>query len=114
MEVYRDRMESMLAGVYNRANTQPMIPEGERGEYDRGQKEGFTVQNNGSYDPTKEKIDALLAAIERTRAGTFGICTTCGKPIPAKRLDACPYAPGCIDCRRKEGQRIKTYQFANP
>ena len=42
------------------------------------------------------------AALERIEAGTYGICTNCGKEIPAERLEAIPYATLCIDCKRKE------------
>ena len=38
---------------------------------------------------TVEEIDAALARIE---AGTYGICTASGKPIPKERLEAIPWA----------------------
>ena len=38
----------------------------------------------------------LLAAVEeaigRLRNGTYGYCISCGQPIPAKRLEAIPWA----------------------
>ncbi|HEX5136189.1 MAG TPA: TraR/DksA C4-type zinc finger protein [Planctomycetota bacterium] len=40
-------------------------------------------------------VEAALARIEK---GTFGICERCGKPIPAKRLEALPYAACCSAC----------------
>ena len=47
-------------------------------------------------------IDAALARIEN---GTYGACTSCGKPIAAERLEALPWAALCIDCQRQAGQR---------
>jgi RNA polymerase-binding protein DksA len=44
-------------------------------------------------------IDAALARIE---AGTYGICTRCGKPIGEERLEALPWATLCIDDKRKQ------------
>jgi RNA polymerase-binding transcription factor DksA len=41
-----------------------------------------------------EQIDAALARIE---AGTYGICTTSGKPIPKERLEAIPWAAERIE-----------------
>ena len=38
---------------------------------------------------TVEEIDAALARID---AGTYGICTASGKPIPKERLEAIPWA----------------------
>jgi DnaK suppressor protein len=40
------------------------------------------------------------AAIERLDAGTYGPCLRCGKPIPADRLEALPWAAYDIDCQR--------------
>jgi DnaK suppressor protein len=43
------------------------------------------------------EIEAALARIED---GTYGLCSTCGKPIAAERLEAVPYATLCIDDKR--------------
>ena len=40
------------------------------------------------------------AALARLAAGTFGLCTRCGKAIAPDRLDALPWAEHCIDCAR--------------
>lgn len=47
-------------------------------------------------------LGAIDAALERIDAGTYGVCTTCGRQIGDERLEAIPYATQCIDCRRKE------------
>jgi RNA polymerase-binding transcription factor DksA len=41
------------------------------------------------------KIDA---ALERLRAGTYGICEVCGEQIAEKRLALTPEAAYCTDC----------------
>ena len=46
-----------------------------------------------------EEIDLALARIE---AGTFGVCESCGKPIPAKRLERMPGASLCVSCKEQE------------
>lgn len=46
------------------------------------------------------EIDAALARIE---AGTYGMCTNCGKEISVGRLEAYPWASLCIDCARLSG-----------
>jgi len=46
-------------------------------------------------------IDAALARIE---AGTYGECVSCGKDIPAPRLQASPESPRCIPCQQKAEQ----------
>ena len=47
-------------------------------------------------------LAAIDAALERLDAGTYGTCTTCGKPIGDDRLEAIPYATQCIECRSRE------------
>lgn len=52
------------------------------------------------------RAEALLqladaeAAIARLAAGTYGRCVTCGKPIPAERLEIRPAAAQCVSCAR--------------
>jgi RNA polymerase-binding protein DksA len=45
------------------------------------------------------------AALERIEAGSFGMCTNCGKPIAEERLEARPWANLCIDCQREAERR---------
>ena len=40
-------------------------------------------------------------ALERVAAGEYGICETCGKPIPVERLDVLPYSTQCVECAAK-------------
>ena len=47
------------------------------------------------------EIEAALARIED---GTYGLCSACGKPIAAERLEAVPYATLCIDDPRRLGR----------
>ena len=52
----------------------------------------------------EENADHILgeirAALERVEDGTYGVCTTCGKPIATERLEAVPYAARCVDDER--------------
>ena len=47
------------------------------------------------------KIDKAIARIERSE---YGICTSCGCDIDAKRLEARPVTDLCINCK-EEGER---------
>ena len=44
------------------------------------------------------EVDDALARID---AGTYGICTACGKEIPDERLEAIPWTMLCIDDARR-------------
>lgn len=70
---------------------------------DEHDPEGATI----AYE--REQVTALLHQARRTRAeledalarldqGTYGVCETCGEPIPAGRLEARPGARTCLAC----------------
>ena len=46
----------------------------------------------------RKEIRQLQDAIARIDAGTYGLCTICGKSIAPARLAALPYANACITC----------------
>ena len=48
----------------------------------------------------REEIRQLQEAIALIDAGTYGLCTLCGKSITPARLAALPYASTCITCAR--------------
>jgi DnaK suppressor protein len=53
-----------------------------------------------------ESLERMLARTERALAkldaGTYGLCDTCGDPIPAGRLRALPDAVLCMRCARAQ------------
>jgi RNA polymerase-binding protein DksA len=40
-------------------------------------------------------------ALRRIEAGSYGMCSVCGKEIPAERLEALPYATLCVEDKRR-------------
>lgn len=54
----------------------------------------------GLADDEEEILGEIDAALARIDAGTFGVCTNCGKPIGLDRLEALPWASLCIECAR--------------
>jgi RNA polymerase-binding protein DksA len=40
-------------------------------------------------------------ALEHINEGTYGICESCGNPIPVARLTALPYATICVECAKR-------------
>ena len=50
----------------------------------------------------KSKLEAIEAALERIKKGTYGICQTCGNLIDTDRLAAMPTALLCMDCEAKK------------
>ncbi|HVW75977.1 MAG TPA: TraR/DksA family transcriptional regulator [Alloacidobacterium sp.] len=56
----------------------------------------FTQGTNGH-----SQIGLIRLALERIREGGYGECINCGTMIGAKRLEALPWTPYCIDCQEK-------------
>jgi len=53
-----------------------------------------------------DELRAIEYALARIRAGSYGICQSCGRAIAVERLRAIPETPLCIDCQaRIEEQR---------
>lgn len=67
---------------------------------------------DAAYDTAQDEISSQLAevesrelasienALERMKAGVYGLCEVCNGKIPMARLDALPYATMCISCQR--------------
>jgi len=49
-------------------------------------------------DSGRQEVQFLQSAISRIDAGTYGVCTQCGKQIAQQRLEALPYTMTCIKC----------------
>jgi DnaK suppressor protein len=49
----------------------------------------------------EERMEEIQSALERIESGTFGICTSCGKPIAPGRLMALPHAELCVSCQSR-------------
>ena len=48
-----------------------------------------------------EELTAVVAALDRLDAGTYGQCETCDQAIATPRMKALPTAALCIDCQRE-------------
>lgn len=60
------------------------------------------MENDAVLAGIGEATAAELAQINRALAqldqGTYGVCSNCGQPISARRLQALPYSDRCITC----------------
>lgn len=50
---------------------------------------------------SQEEINRIRSALQRIRAGEYGICTVCGEEISEARLDVLPATPFCKSCAAK-------------
>ncbi len=49
-----------------------------------------------------KQLGLINEALDRIAAGDYGHCLTCGEPIPARRLQAVPWARHCLPCQKRE------------
>lgn len=60
----------------------------------------------------REREQKLLKKIEETlarmKAGTYGICESCGEDIPYKRLKARPVTTFCIACKTQQEEQERS------
>jgi DnaK suppressor protein len=47
---------------------------------------------------TNQEIHDIKLALNRIESGHYGICSNCGKAIPAERLAAVPFTTTCMQC----------------
>ena len=66
----------------------------------RGGAEAIGCQAAALYllDDATTIIVRIDAALGRMDEGTYGVCTSCGQPIPIGRLRVRPYQPTCVGC----------------
>lgn len=61
------------------------------------QKEMLFTQGNTHH----MQLGQVRRALRRIAEGTYGICQHCDAVIGAKRLEALPWTPYCIDCQER-------------
>jgi len=49
------------------------------------------------------QLRMIEEALDRIEAGDYGVCLSCEEPIPAKRLEALPWAKFCVTCQQSLG-----------
>ncbi|HEX5333518.1 MAG TPA: TraR/DksA C4-type zinc finger protein [Cellulomonas sp.] len=68
-------------------------PEGSTLAFERSQIDALVQQ-------ARHHLDEVEAAVTRIADGTYGVCESCGQPVPPERLEARPVARTCIGCAR--------------
>ncbi len=52
----------------------------------------------GLLQSARSEAAEVESALLRLEAGTYGVCSQCGKTIPVERLEARPFADRCVPC----------------
>jgi RNA polymerase-binding transcription factor DksA len=72
---------------------------------DEHDPEGATIaferqQVAALLEAARRRLADIDVALQRRAAGTYGVCETCGRPIPVERLAVRPAARTCVACAR--------------
>ena len=54
----------------------------------------------------REQLAEVERSLEKLAKGTYGLCDSCGKPIPQARLEAILQANLCLECRDRHTTRF--------
>jgi YteA family regulatory protein len=106
----RKRVEAAIQNLHDENPGSLAEDAGEETAYDNHLADTATETYDRELDYTLEEnsehvLAEIDAALQRIEEGTYGICTSCGKPIVVERLEALPWATLCIDCQRdREGR----------
>jgi DnaK suppressor protein len=91
-------IEAQLAGI--------RIARSGANDDDEHDPEGSTLSTEwsraeGQRTDARRELEELDAARERLAAGTYGLCASCGDPIPTGRLQVLPAATLCVPCAER-------------
>jgi len=96
----RTRLENELRELQVRARTveddlrHPLAADSAEQAIDLADDEALA----GIDEVLQREAAQVRAAIARLDQGRYGLCTNCGQPIDARRLEALPTATRCIEC----------------
>jgi DnaK suppressor protein len=104
VERYRSVLESQLASLVGHGEQAVHEMSGAGGEEIPDPNDRATVEEGRNWslrlrDRDRKLIGKIQEALARLEAGTFGTCTSCGRPIAPARLRARPVTDLCIDCK---------------
>jgi DnaK suppressor protein len=93
-----EKRENVMAGLGIKFDT--LAKMGRVAEEDQAQlsHDEFISLRLNSLDYVQLKL--IEEALDRIQAGDYGICLSCEEPIPAKRLQALPWAKYCVTCQQ--------------
>ncbi|SEF83458.1 dksA/traR C4-type zinc finger [Thermomonospora echinospora] len=97
MLVDLDRSIALLKGE----NPGPGEPGFDKHPADAGADLSDADRVEAVLEALRRQRNAVLAALQRVAAGTYGRCVTCGKPVAEGRLEARPEAARCVACQAR-------------
>jgi DnaK suppressor protein len=97
-KVLLEKRQQVMAGLGIKFDT--LAKMGRVAEEDQAQlsHDEFVSLRLNSLDYVQLRM--IEEALDRIGAGDYGVCLGCEEPIPAKRLQAVPWAKYCVHCQQ--------------
>src|SRR6185437_11793063 len=97
-KVLLEKRQQVMTGLGSKFDT--LAKMGRVAEEDQAQMshDEFISLRLNSLDYAQLRL--IQEALDRIEAGDYGICLACEEPIPAKRLQALPWARYCVGCQQ--------------
>ena len=110
LDRYREVLETQLESLVGHGNQAVHEMAGEEADELPDPSDRATVEEERNWslrlrDRDRKLIGKVQEALARLSAGTFGLCTRCGRPIASARLRARPVTDLCIECKTETEQR---------
>ena len=108
LESKRDELRTNIARltVANPVPTDPIEANEGPNDIEDVAVDFLEMQNEQSILVNEQALlTEVLQALKSIDDGTYGICVTCGNPIPEKRLEAIPWAARDIKCEQALEQK---------
>ncbi len=103
LELLKTELETLIATT--REGTRPVDldePIGRLTRMDAIQQQSMSSANRRGHDIRLRQVQQALTSIEQ---GQYGLCRRCEDPIGAKRLEARPESPYCLECQDEIDRR---------
>jgi len=105
----RTRLEEMLSELQRSRRTlrdEEAHESSELSSYDQHQADTATLMSDADrqdavIEALQAQEDAVVRALGRLDAGTYGRCVDCDTELPDERLEARPDAARCVNCQQK-------------
>jgi len=99
----RDRLIDEIAGLEERIvhleqATAPVSPDKSIGRLSRLESMNEKSVNEAALLQNRERLTRLEKALMRVSEERFGVCVSCGNPIPPERLLLLPESTQCVQC----------------
>jgi len=99
-----EKLEQLTADRHSLAGREG----GPFGKREEGGNEAFELEKGLALEEKlRNTLTEIDCALEKYKAGTYGLCNACGRPIEIARLEARPQASLCLECKTTQAQNVK-------